>query len=66
MSKYLSTREVAKETGFSLQKVRHLIANGLLPAKDTSTGSRPRYIVRRGDLERFLTPVGSAPEHAGA
>ncbi|MCC7334043.1 MAG: helix-turn-helix domain-containing protein [Pirellulaceae bacterium] len=67
MQKYLTPREVARLTGFSPQKVRHLIQAGLLPAKDTSSGARPRYLIRNHDLESFLTPDSQKEvRHAGA
>jgi len=53
----LTTREVAKLTGFSMQKVQHLIRTGRIPAVNTSGGSqKPRWVVRMQDLDAFLTP----------
>jgi excisionase family DNA binding protein len=53
----LSTREVAKLTGFSMQKVQSLIRSGRIPAVNTSNGDlKPRWVVRLNDLEAFLTP----------
>lgn len=53
---FLSTRQVAKSTGWSMEKVRQLIRTEKLPAINTSTGERPRWSVRIEDLEKFLTP----------
>lgn len=53
----LTTREVARLTGFSIQKVRLLIAAGRLPAANTSSGGRARWCVRREDLEKLLSPT---------
>ncbi len=53
----LTTREVAKITGFSVQKVQHLIRAGRIPAVNTSGGTiKPRWMVRLQDLDAFLTP----------
>ena len=57
MTEYLSTRQVAKVTGWSIAKVRQLIDAGKLPAVNTSTGFRPRWEVRKTDLEAFMTPT---------
>lgn len=68
MQKYLTTRDVAKITGFSLQKVRRLIQTGLLPAKNSSSGpNRPQYRVPENDLTHYLTPDSQKEvRHAGA
>jgi excisionase family DNA binding protein len=53
----LTSREVAKLTGFSIQKVQSLIRSKRIPAINTSTGNqKPRWMVRLQDLEAFLTP----------
>ncbi len=53
----LTTREVAKLTGFSMQKVQSLIRSKRIPAINTSTGDqKPRWMVRLQDLEAYLTP----------
>lgn len=57
MTKLLTTTEVSKLTGFSLQKIIRLIDCGKLPAIDTSTNDKPRWSIRQSDLEAFLTPV---------
>lgn len=49
--------DVAKLLGWSTQHVRALIENGSLPAVNVSTKARPRWIIRRVDLEQFLTPT---------
>ena len=64
MSELLTTGEVSRLTGFSLSKVRRLIELGRLPAINTSTETRPRWAVRRQDLDLFLTPsnLGDRPQ----
>ncbi len=53
----LTSREVAKLTGFSMQKVQALIRSKRIPAINTSTGDKkPRWMVRLQDLEAYLTP----------
>jgi hypothetical protein len=54
---FLSTGDVASLTGFTIQKVRALCELGRLPAVNTSTTDRPRWTIRRVDLEAFLTPA---------
>jgi excisionase family DNA binding protein len=55
---YLTTIEAAKVAALSPHKIRQLIESGRLPAVDTSVGNkRPRWSIRRVDLERFLTPA---------
>ena len=54
--KYMTTGEVSKESGMTIQKVRTLCEIGKLPAVNTSTGSRPRWTIRRCDFEAFMTP----------
>lgn len=57
---FLTTGEVAAELGWTIQKVRALCESGRLPAVNTSTGKRPRWTIRRVDLEAFLTPASVA------
>lgn len=57
---YLTTGDVAAETGWTIQKVRTLCESGRLPAVNTSTASRPRWTIRRCDLDAFLTPAAVA------
>ncbi len=54
---YLTTGESAKLSGFTIQKIRRLVELGRIPATNTSTGDRPRWTIRRADLEAFLTPT---------
>jgi len=54
---YLGTGEVAEILGMSIQKIRALCESGRLPAVNTSTATRPRWTIRRCNLERFLTPA---------
>lgn len=58
----LSPVEASRVCGLSAQKIRRLIELGRLPATDTSTGQRPRWSIRREDLEAFLTPRNLRPE----
>ena len=57
----LTTREVSEITGLTLTKICRLIEAGRLPAIDTCPGPRPRWGIRREDLEAFLTPSNVAP-----
>lgn len=59
---YLTPREVAEEVGFGIQKVRMLCESGRLPAINTTTANRPRWLIRRIDLEQFLSPNNHAVE----
>ena len=58
MKELLTTRQVATQTGWAIEKVRRLIDAGKLPAINTSTGRRPRWAVWGEDLNKFLTPAG--------
>ena len=53
---FLTTGQAAKLTGFSISKIRRLVQLGRIPAVDTTTETRPRWAIRRRDLEAFLTP----------
>ena len=62
---YLTTGEVAAITGMTIQKIRTLCELGRLPAVNTSTTeNRPRWTIRRVDLEAFLTPAAVAKKEA--
>jgi excisionase family DNA binding protein len=62
---YLTTIEAAEIAELSPQKIRLLIESGRLPAVDTSIGSkRPRWSIRRVDLEAFLTPASVVKQQA--
>ena len=63
---YLGTGEVAEILGMSIQKVRSLCELGRLPAVNTSAATRPRWTIRRCDLEKFLTPVSVQKTEAKA
>lgn len=52
----LTTTEASRLCGMSAAKIRRLIQLGRLPAKNTSTGQRPRYAIRRVDLDAFFEP----------
>lgn len=54
---YLTTGEVAAELGMTVQKVRALCELGRLPAVNTSAATRPRWTIRRVDLDEFMTPA---------
>lgn len=58
----MSTGDVARQTGWSITKVRNLCESGRLPAINTGTGKRNVWEVRQRDLNAFLTPAarGSA------
>jgi len=62
---YLTTAACAAIAGTTSQKIRLLIEAGKLPAVNTSTtDNRPRWSVRRCDLESFLTPASVAKSQA--
>jgi len=62
---YLTTIEAAEIAGIAPQKIRVLIESGRLPAVDTSIGDkRPRWSIRRCDLEQFLTPASVVKQQA--
>lgn len=55
-NQFLSTGEAAKIACMTSQKIRLLCEQGKLPAVNTSTAIRPRWTIRRCDLQDFLTP----------
>ena len=56
----LSTADIRRETGWTLNRVRALIASGKLPAVNVSSGNeRPRYAIRREDWLAFIQPSGT-------
>lgn len=58
----LTVQQVSTETGFSAQKIHRLIASGNLKAIDTNpSGRKPRWSIRRDDLNAFLTPQNTQP-----
>jgi len=59
MRRFLTIADAAREIGCSPQKVRIAIHMHRLPAVNTSSGSRPTYLIRSDDLEKFLTPASS-------
>lgn len=59
---FLTTGEAAEFCGFTIQKVRRLVELGRIPATNTSCGTRPRWTIRREDLEAFLSPTNVRPE----
>jgi excisionase family DNA binding protein len=50
---YLTVNQVADELSVTMVTVRRWIANGELPA--SKAGPR-RWVIRRSDLDRFLSP----------
>ena len=63
--KYLTSVDAAKIAGMTAQKIRVLIEAGKLPAVNISaTNNRPRWSIRRCDLEAFLTPAAVAKAEA--
>jgi excisionase family DNA binding protein len=63
-SEYLTAPEVAEIMRCTSAKVRTLIEQGKLAAVNTSTATRPRWTIRRVDLEAFLTPACVARSEA--
>jgi len=62
---YLTAPEAAKIARVTPQKIRALIEGGRLAAVNTSTtDNRPRWSIRRCDLEAFLTPATVAKREA--
>ena len=62
---YLTPGEAGQIAGIAPQKIRLLIESGRLPAVNTSIGSkRPRWSIRRCDLEAFLTPASVVKQQA--
>lgn len=61
---FLSTGDVATITGMTIQKIRTLCELGRLPAVNTSTTDRPRWTIRRVDLDAYLTPKSVAKAEA--
>ena len=61
---FLSTGEVARMLSMTVQKVRQLCELGRLPAVNTSAATRPRWTIRRCDLDAFLTPKSVAKAEA--
>ncbi len=59
MKRFLTIADAAKVIGCSPQKVRIAIHMRKLAAVNTSSGSRPTYLIRSDDLEKFLTPAAS-------
>ena len=57
---YLTTGDVAAELNMTSHKIRALCETGRLPAVNTSTALRPRWTIRRVDLEAFMTPKSVA------
>jgi hypothetical protein len=53
----LSTADIRRETGWTLNRIRTLIASGKLPAVNVSSGNeRPMYAIRREDWLAFIQP----------
>lgn len=50
----LKTTDIQKQTGWSLLKIRKLIADGKLKAINTSCGSRPYWEIPVEAFEAFL------------
>ena len=63
---WLTPPEIAKELRCRTSKPLRWIEDGELPAVNVSSGTRPRYRVRREDLDAFLqrravVPVATPP-----
>jgi hypothetical protein len=53
----LSTADIRRETGWTMNRIRALIASGKLPATNVSSGGhRPRYAICREDWLAFIHP----------
>lgn len=62
---FFTTIEAGRFARVSPAKIRSLIDSGKLAAVDTSAGAkRPRWSIRRVDLEAFLTPQSVAKAEA--
>lgn len=46
----LSLKEAAEESGYSIDRVRHLVAEGAIP----NAGRKHKPLIRRGDLPRRM------------
>jgi len=56
----LSTADIRRETGWTLNRIRSLIASGKLRAVNVSSGDeRARYAIRREDWLEFIEPKGT-------
>jgi hypothetical protein len=53
---FLTTTEAGQLCGMTTLKVRMLCEQGRLPSINTTTATRPRWTIRRCDLDEFLTP----------
>ena len=63
MTDILTTADIVRLSGWSMQRVQALCRTGQLPAKDISLGGKKaRYIIRRCDWEAFITPNNAKPE----
>ena len=61
MSEWLTPAEIAKELRIRESKPVGWIKSGRLPAVNLSEGQRPRYRVRRADLDQFLAGAAVVP-----
>jgi hypothetical protein len=62
---FLTTGDVGRMLGMTPQKVRKLCELGRLPAVNVTAANRPRWMIRRDDLELFLTPKPAAFNSSG-
>lgn len=57
MRDILTTADIAKLSGWTLQRIQRLCRSGQLPAKDISSGGKKaRYVILRSEWEAFVRP----------
>ena len=61
---FLTVPEIARLLRTRESKVISWIRSGRLPAANISDGRRPRYRIRRSDLDEFLRARAAAPTAA--
>ena len=61
MSEFYTPPEVARLLRCRESKIATWIKSGRLPAVNLSEGQRPRYRVRRADLDQFLAGAAVVP-----
>lgn len=65
-SEFLTPPEVARLLRIRQSKILSWIRSGRLPALNLSEGQRPRYRVRRVDLDHYLESKAVAPANKPA
>ncbi len=64
IKEWMTLPEIAREIRIRQATVAGWIRSGALPAYDVSTGRRPRYRIRRADLDAFLERRAVVPTPA--